>query len=105
VQNVANNFLKDDAALNNRIHQGLLVAYFWCCVTRWRYVHREIETGVSVIRFVIPVVFNKTIRAEYTFLSNTTFYLMVEVYLHLLPKVQLHVSAPDNSHLKVYMNP
>ena len=35
-------------------------------------------------------------------LSNTTlFYLMVEVYLHLLPKVQLHVSAFDNSHLQV----
>ena len=26
---------------------------------------------------------------------------MVEVYLHLLPKVQLHVSALDNSHLHV----
>jgi len=36
------------------------------------------------------------------FLSNTTlFYLMVEVYWHLLPKVQLHVSALDNSHLQV----
>ena len=36
------------------------------------------------------------------FLSNTTlFYLMVQVYLHLLPKVQLHVSALDNSHLQV----
>ena len=28
-------------------------------------------------------------------------YLMVEVYLHLLPKVQLHVSAFGNSHLQV----
>ena len=36
------------------------------------------------------------------FLSNTTlFWLMVEVYLHLVPKVQLHVSALDNSHLQV----
>jgi len=26
---------------------------------------------------------------------------MVEVYLHLLPKVQLYVSAFDNSHLQV----
>jgi len=26
---------------------------------------------------------------------------MVEVYLHLLPKVQLHVSPLDNSHLQV----
>jgi len=26
---------------------------------------------------------------------------MLEVYLHLLPKVQLHVSALDNSHLQV----
>jgi len=35
------------------------------------------------------------------FLSNTTyFYLIVEMYLHLLPKVQLHVSALDNSHLQ-----
>jgi len=40
------------------------------------------------------------------FLSNTTlFYLMVEVYLHLLPKVQLHVSALDNSHLQVVHEP
>jgi len=36
------------------------------------------------------------------FLPNTTvFYLMVGVYLHLLPKVQLHVSALDNIHLQV----
>ena len=36
------------------------------------------------------------------FLSNTTlFYFMVEVYLHLLPKVQLHVSGFDNIHLQV----
>jgi len=35
-------------------------------------------------------------------LSNTTlFYLMVEVYLHLLPMLQLHVSALYNSHLQV----
>jgi len=34
--------------------------------------------------------------------SNTNlFYFMVEMYLHLLPKVQLHVSALDNSHLQV----
>jgi len=39
-------------------------------------------------------------------LSNTTlFYLMVEVYLHLLPEVQLHVSALDNSHLQVVHEP
>jgi len=36
------------------------------------------------------------------FLSKTTlFYLMVELYLHLLPKVQLRVSAFDNSQLQV----
>jgi len=36
------------------------------------------------------------------FLSYTTsFYLMIEVYLHLLPKAQLRVSAFDNSHLQV----
>jgi len=36
------------------------------------------------------------------FLSNTTlFYVMVEVCLHLLPKVQLHVSALDTSLLQV----
>jgi len=52
---------------------------------------------VVITRFVILVVFNKLIRVC-MFLSNTTlFYLMVEVYLHLLPKVQLHVSAFDNS--------
>jgi len=35
------------------------------------------------------------------FQANTTlFYLMVEVYLHLLSKV-LHVSALNNSHLQV----
>ena len=46
--------------------------------------------------------FNKLIRVKCMFLSNTTlFYLMVEVYLHLLPKIQLHVSALDNSHLQV----
>jgi len=34
----------------------------------------------TTIRFVIPVVFNKLIRVECMFLSNTTlFYLMVEV--------------------------
>ena len=26
---------------------------------------------------------------------------MVEMYLHLLPKIQLHVSALNNSHLQV----
>jgi len=41
------------------------------------------ETQPVVIRFVIPVVFNKLIRVECRSLSNTTlFYLMVEVYLH-----------------------
>jgi len=36
------------------------------------------------------------------FLSNPTlFCLTVAVYLHLLPKVQLHVLALDNSHLQV----
>jgi len=36
------------------------------------------------------------------YLSNTIlFYLMAEVYLYLLPKVQLRVSALDNSHLQV----
>ena len=40
------------------------------------------------------------------FLPNTTlFYLMVEVYLHLLPKVQLHVSALDKAIFRVYRNP
>ena len=28
-------------------------------------------------------------------------YLMVDVYMIILHKVQLHVSAPDNSHLQV----
>jgi hypothetical protein len=56
----------------------------------------------GIIKFVIPVVFNKLIRVECIFLSNTTlFYLMVEVYLHLLPKVQLHILALDNSHIQV----
>jgi len=31
----------------------------------------------------------------------TELYFMVEVYLHLLPKVQLNVSVFDNSHLQV----
>jgi hypothetical protein len=36
------------------------------------------------------------------FLSNTTlFYFMVEEYLHLLPKVQLHVSALDRLCLNI----
>ena len=60
------------------------------------------KCAIIGIRFVIPVMFNKLIRVECMFFSNTTsFYLMVEVYLHLLPKVQLHVSALDNSHLQV----
>jgi len=37
--------------------------------------------------------------------NKTLFYLLVEVYLHLLPKVQLHVSAVDNSHLQVVHEP
>ena len=42
------------------------------------------------------------IRVVCKFLSNTIlFYLIVEVYLHLLPKVQLHVSALENSHLQI----
>jgi len=50
--------------------------------------------------FVIPAAFNKLISVC-MFLSNTTlFCLMVEVYLHLIPKVQLHVPAFDNSHLQ-----
>ena len=37
--------------------------------------------------------FNKLIRVECMSWSNTNlFYLMVEVYLHILPKVQLHSS-------------
>jgi len=61
---------------------------------------------VIFIRFVIPVVSNKLIRVECMFLSNTTlFYFMVQVYLHLLPKVQLHVSALVIANLRVYMNP
>ena len=62
----------------------------------------NINIIVRIIRFVIPVVFNKLIGVECMFLSNTTlFYLIVEVYLYLLPKVQLHVSTLDNSHLQV----
>ena len=42
------------------------------------------------------------ISGECMFLSNTAlFYLMVEVYLYLLPKVQLRASALDYSHLQV----
>ena len=53
-----------------------------------------------VIRFVIPTVFNKLIKVRLCS-CLTQLYLMVEVYLHLLPEVQLHVSALDNSHLQV----
>ena len=49
---------------------------------------------------------NELITVECMFLSNTTlFYFMVEVYLHLLPKVQLHVSALGNSHLQFVHEP
>jgi len=48
-------------------------------------------------------VFLQTNRVECMSYSNTTlFYLMVEMYLHLLlHKLQLHVSSLDNSHLQV----
>ena len=52
------------------------------------------------MRFVIPVVFNKLIRVECTFLCNTTLFDGGGVFT-LLFKVQLHVSALDNSHLQV----
>ena len=41
------------------------------------------HASLIVIRFIIPVMFNKLIRVECLSLSNTTlFYLMIEVYLH-----------------------
>jgi len=50
----------------------------------------------------LVVKFHEELIRVFMFLSNITlFYLMVEMYLHLLPKVQLHVSAFDNSHLQV----
>jgi len=54
----------------------------------------------KIISFVIPIVFNKLIRVECMFLSNTTLYDGKGVFT-LLPKVQLHVSAVDSSHLQV----
>jgi len=39
-------------------------------------------------------------RVERMYLPNTTVF-MVEVYIVLLHKVQLHVSALDNGHLQV----
>jgi len=42
------------------------------------------------------------IRVECMFLSKTTlFYLTLRAYLHLMNKLELHVSALDNSHLQV----
>jgi len=45
-------------------------------------------------------VFNKLIRAERMYLSNTTLFV-VDVYIILIHKVQLLVSALDNGHLQV----
>ena len=44
--------------------------------------------------------FNKLIRVECMFLSNTTLFYGRAVFT-LLPKVQLHVSVLDNRHLQV----
>ena len=49
---------------------------------------------------------SSTIGAECIVCSCLTqLYLMVAMYLHLLRKVQLHVSALDNSHLQVVHEP
>jgi len=50
----------------------------------------------------LVVKFREEIIRVCMFLSDTTlFYCMVEVYVHLVPKVQLHVLAFGNSHLQV----
>ena len=52
--------------------------------------------------YVFEMCCYRTNGVQCVFLSNATlFCLMVELYLHLLPKVQLHVSALDTIHLQV----
>jgi len=54
----------------------------------------------TVIERLGPTICSILTRVERMYLSNTTLF-MVEVYIVLLRKVQLHVSAFDNGHLQV----
>jgi len=59
------------------------------------------STHCSLLKLYIKTICD-VIRVDCMFLFNTSlFYLMVQMYLHLLSKVQLRVSALDNSHLQV----
>ena len=62
--------------------------------------------GSLITRFVIPVVFNKPIRVECMFLSNTPlFYLMVEVYLHYYLKYKYMFRLLTLAIFRLYVNP
>ena len=57
-----------------------------------------------LIRFVIPVAFNKLIRVM--FLCNTTlFYLMVEVYLHYYLRYNYMFRLLIIAIFRLFMNP
>ena len=61
---------------------------------------------VMNIKFIIPLVFNKLIRVECMFLSNTTlFYLMVEVYLHYYLRYNYMFRLLAITIFRLYMNP
>ena len=72
----------------------------YCLQFQGNLLYKDTE---SIIRFVIPVVFNKlrVIRVQCMFLSNTTCLFDGRGVFTSLPKVQLHISALDNNHLQV----
>ena len=60
----------------------------------------------GIVRFVIPVVFNKPISVKCMFLSNTTlFYLIVEVYLHYYLRYSYIFRRLIIAIFSLYMNP
>jgi len=59
-----------------------------------------------IIRFVIPVVFNKLIRVECMFLPNTTLlYLMVDMYLRYYLRYNYMFRLLTIAIFSLYMNP
>jgi len=67
---------------------------------RWSKFTCVVDTALCFDRpFVVSCSVNRLEWSVYTCL--TRLYLMVEIYLVFLHKVQLHVSALDNGHLQV----
>jgi len=63
-------------------------------------------TFLVIIRFVIPIVFNKLIRVQCMSLSTTTlFYFMVEAYLHYYLRYNYIFWLLTRAIFRLYMNP